>query len=42
MSSSRVVICADNILSKFIINDRHYRADNVYVCYLTYIDDLSL
>jgi len=42
VSSSEVVIYADNILSEFIVNSRHYRADDVYVHYLIYIDDLSL
>jgi len=42
VSSLKVVIYVDDILSKFIVNDRHYKVDNVYMHYLIYIDDSSL
>jgi len=40
--SLRVVVYADDILSKFVVSDRHYRVNNIYMYYLIYIDNLSL
>ena len=38
----KVIICVDNVLNKFVVNDWHYRANNIDMYYLIYIDNSLL